>query len=239
MALIPKSNERLNSSSCSSNNSKNSSSAQHIKTEAGVDQTSPSASPFKLKKDEDHQLVTSGGKSHPARKSAPVSKSNSILNKEHDHNSNTNITNESTENVCAAVTQEHTHPLNMEKYHLEKESDNASQREFFNQLYTQILSSSQNPPAMSTSTSLNASATYMNSDFLRQIQHTLFKSNFQHASNQNTFGIDTMTTNNTSGYLNSRITEMISPPNTLGQLPSTSKNKESKLCNGKFNAFLG
>jgi hypothetical protein len=222
LSVAPKSNDRLNSSPCSSNsfstnNSKNSppsssaslaSAANQIKTETSSQENSETSEAFKLKDDDDDLTDTH---SNLIIKTSPLSSSHqSFKNSKRDKETNHRILNKSDSVLTLADN-----PIDLD----------ATNRDFYNQLYNQIISSKAptSPP--------NVMMPFSSNYFLNQIQNSLFNNNFQ-----SPFHVNKDLNNNNNDYFNYYNLTNNSKLSTTSHSPTSSydsKNKEAKSCNGK------
>ena len=113
-------------------------------------------------------------------------------------------------------------------------------RDFYNQLYNQILAS--NAPL---SPSIHA-ADFSSKYFFNQIQNSLNNNHFHYTPNHNNQNIfpmlnrdnNSLSANDFSNQFKNRLTDTITHSLSTQRISSTSSlespNKESKLCNGNF-----
>ena len=217
LPVAPKSNDRLNSSSCSSNsfstnNSKNSpssliNSSAQIKTEIGIQENvEVMNTPFKFKTDEEDKAE--------AISSVKVSPLLSHQSFSHSKRENNQATHK-----CLNDSD----PSNIPDSSIDMD---ATHREFYNQLYNQILSSKSpiSPP--------NSMMSFPNNYFLNHLQNTFFKNNLQSQfSNPNKD-----CNNNNNGYINLNLNNYSNHSKSSSSHSTTSSfdsaSKESKSCNG-------
>ncbi len=215
LPVAPKSNDRLNSSSCSSNsfstnNSKNSqssliNSSAQIKTEIGIQENSEVNTPFKFKTDEEDKTEAIS-----SAKKSPLLSHQSFSHSKRENNQATP--------KCLNDPD----PSNIPDSSIDID---ATHREFYNQLYNQILSSKSpiSPP--------NLTMSFPNNYFLNHLQNTFFKNNLQSQfSNNKDFN------NNNNDYINLNLNNYSNHSKSSSSHSTTSSfnsaNRESKSCNG-------